>query len=506
MALVKAKSKANDDDDVDLDPDYIDDLFEERKPKSKSEKRKLDDDLDLDPESKSIGKSSKVKKPRVSSTLTEDTEPAVIPDYAFGRVITTTYRGFTIPYHQNHNEHDEKIAQQVANTLKNDSILSLILFTVLRRCFNTANGQVAMFFATLTNSQGSYPVVIGHYNLWQRICMNCYSAFSPRSSGDSGIRKDSIRLALANFVSPNMHNVDLEKLSERTGADKMPTSRIANHSHFIMSIYFIRYAASALYDVKSVDRLLCSRTGLADGWCVDQRLTRYGLKDYMNFHVSSYKIVNTQQSKFKARSHFFDIKRDPIFSDETPSFGVEWSDKQLSELNTVRSFLTFPFTKSRKLPSSSHCGSFYEILDNPIRSREEILASMPDGVDDDRHLRQTIARNFSSKRDQEMANFFVQKAGLPKPKPGRPLSTCKLAAHAKRELVKCGQEIRAKRIMKKSASSKATGAVVPFVIEVQAPPLRRVEDIFNIIKSKVDEERNAAIAENPDLASLLAHP
>lgn len=367
----------------------------------------------------------KAKPVRVKKLVFDEPKPAVQPAFEFGKVIRTRYAGFDVPYHMPADykpETDHEGLERIAEVLRNNSLAALVFFTMLRRVFNTKTGQVSMAFATLVNSTGAYPVVIGHWNLWQRICAQCYSAFNPRTKGSTDFAKRDMKLALSSFIA-ELHPEDLVVLGERTGATPMTETRVKSESHFVMSAYLIYGVAHALSNVLTVEQLLCPKPGIPNGWCKDQRATVYGLKMYKEFNVSSYLMVKLSQSKFTAAAHFpIGGVRNALYTDTTPSFGVEWSRAQLEELRSVVRF----FSRGR-VDTARHCESWFSALPaEPLRTREEILASMPIppgetvGIPNDSYRRAVKDRNFSTTRDQENVNEILQKLNMRRAGRGRP--------------------------------------------------------------------------------------
>ena len=388
-----------------------------------------------------------IKKRHTSKILLDKASNLTEPKEKFGRPIRFNYSGFIIPYSYNRkisDEEDIKNFQEIQDQLKRDSILSTIIFTLLRKAFNTSNGKVGLFFANIYNSTGSYPVVVGHWSLWQRICMHLYSSFSPRSSDAFGVRKCDFKSSFANIIGKNFHADDINKLRIVTGADPMTPSRVINDSHFVISAYWLQYASLALSQVEVIEELIHDHPSddAINVFCTDDTLTVQGLGDYKTFDVSAFLLIRTQQSKFSAMAHFgnrsFEVNS--VFDDLTPSFGVPWSKDQLIQLSSVMEFFM-----EKKSVQIGHFESFYKTNNDPLRSRHQIMESLPNGVLDDSKLRHTTNHNYASKIDQKKVREFLENNGIEPPGRGRTSKGRKFKATLKRTLIEREEKLRGKR-------------------------------------------------------------
>lgn len=285
----------------------------------------------------------------------------------FGPVIKVS-TNVTVP-HVNDTEAD------VRKQLESNGVLSLILWTILHRSFNTKTGNVSAFFATMQTPDGSqHPVVVGHWSLWQRVCMHCYRCFNTRNKDLVGVNKRDMRNTFSAFIVHGLSTADICMFRRVTGADPMAKTRARCHSHFVMSAYWFRHVANILSSIYSEDDLLGSDVD-RDVFCKDDEFTTDTLRNFRDLNVSTYQVVHTQQSKFSASAHFG--APDKYYDDLTPSFGVEWSKDQLKRLWDCMSF----FGDGHR---HMHRTSFYSVINHPIRTRREIVQSMPNGVPDDR--------------------------------------------------------------------------------------------------------------------------
>ena len=389
---------------------------------------------------------------------------------------------------------------EVKTQLKNNSVLATILFTVFKRCFNTSNGQVGLFFATLYNSKGSYPVAVTHWSLWQRICMQCYSCFSPRSSSSFGIRKDAFKATLLGIMCKDVHQKDLEKLRAVTGADATAPTRVKDDSHVVISAYWIRYAYRILMNVGTIEELIHNnQDSTGNVFCNDRNLTLYRLGEYERFKVSSFKMVACQQSKVTAAAHFGSrVGINSIFNDLSPSFGVPWSIEQLKVLNTAIAFMNY------ELPSEKYNHHYTDIFtsveETETRSREEIIQSLPNGVEDDSQLRPKMSNNFTPMRDVKAVTKIMKDHDIQPLRRGRPSKTLKSKAELKKKLLRNEEMKRGKRKIKNSDSvavtyfapndGKKTKVVVATEIEpVVAIPTNENDKIDDLLKETAKNEQ-----------------
>jgi predicted small lipoprotein YifL len=351
--------------------------------------------------------------------------------YFYGPPIQLQCTGYSLPYNnkgpsESSSTWDQWSAveyQSVKHYLQTHHFLCLTMYSMMTRCFNTTNGKVALFFATLFNSEEIYPVVIGHYCLWMRCMVHLYTGCT---RGPNMLKKN-LQQDLSPFVM-NLHYRDMALLSSLTGAIKLKQARIQKEGHFIISLRFFRYVHTALYDiithcstiqqpssllaacgqypplplppstvmiydnnngtvaynenddqhrmdkhddVKYLISSFCKQpaTHRSDALCQSTALCLEDLKEYKNLEISSSKILKAKQSKF---NYTLDNPC-PTQTRHTPYFGVQWSTEQLQLIYRPMAFLFSSSNIQQSLPSCCHFETMYKPAKTvPTRSKEYI--------------------------------------------------------------------------------------------------------------------------------------
>ena len=146
----------------------------------------------------------------------------------------------------------------VKKHLENNSICALVMWLILRHCFDTRKGKVAFFFANIKwkHIDGSYksvPVMVGHWSLLMRIGMMCFSYFAPRYSRKRGIRKDDL-IKSFNTLTWNLSE-ESSKLRVVSGANEMTQVR-QREGHFVMHANVFKLIAVILAPYENISTLL----------------------------------------------------------------------------------------------------------------------------------------------------------------------------------------------------------------------------------------------------------
>jgi hypothetical protein len=448
------------------------------------------DDTEMEMESEDEAPLSTDKK-RIRSTAS-DTEDATAnhPDLrgfkSFGPTLRTTSAGFTIPFHQSSDVTDiqnSDALKEVTLQLQNDPLLSLIIWTILHRCFDTKNGRVGIFFATLYNSEDCYPVAVGHWSLWQRIMIQCYSVFTR-----GGIYKKDFKKSLDHLVCKDLSVDDILHLRAVSGATPMAASRVQREGHFVISAFWIRHAAKVLRRVETVFELLPS-PGNPNAFCQNDHngiLTVRGLKQFENLQVSSFLMVKCQQSKFEALSHF-GRRPDSVYLPVTPSFGVSWSLEQLDLLVGMRRFMSYR-TESFVI-QPSHCSTFYNLSDSAVETDTIIRArcdSQP-GVEDDIKRRPETDHNFAQRRDLDDVELILDQHDISLPRPGRP---------SKYEKQKNQTKVKALEMVWKKRGRKSK-KMSPFIVTNEGEnEQKRLQELITLVKMQKSQEK-PTLYDNP---------
>jgi len=419
--------------------------------------------------------------------------PAPEPAFPFGRVLPVGGEALSVPYaHENATGGEEDALQQaVTAQLRSRPLLALLIFTVSRRCFDTVKGHVGLFFATLQGARATHPVVLTHWSLLNRICIQCYSGFSPRSKGGPGVRKSDIQSAFRGLIVTGMSDGDLESMRAVSGADK--SARVKQHSHVAVSAHWFRRALRALRDVRDVTSLILpyASEGEPRGtgvFCTSAELTMRDIGSYKDFSISAYKMVMCQQSKVTAAAHF---PQGPPnvqpYDARSPSFGVEWSRVQLDRLRDVATFLS-PAT-GVSVDKTQHYKSLYEADESPVRSRDEILAGTP-YILDDSASRPPLNNNYRAKQDRLAVKETLRRQGFPIPSRGRPSANMCPVVDEQKRILHIVRTQRGRRVMAPPNTPAVKSTVTPNttvkgadVPPVDAPVARRAGAMLALFKS-----------------------
>lgn len=372
-----------------------------------------------------------------------DKLPLAAATVPFGPVLKLSTNGVVVPYHQKVDIDFPTMQDHVTKVLKNNAVMALALWSLMHQCFDTTTGKVGFYFATLVNNEHAFPVVMGHWSQLLCICQQLYSCFSSRTKGEIGVRKEDLQKAFVSIIGRGLAVKDLNQMRVRTGCDATTATRVKEHSHFVISAYFWRYAARALANVAAVTDLLSETQTSNDGWCTDTRMTVYDLKEFGFAGISAFRMVKKIQSLTSAAAHFPAPHAVANFQylDTSPSFGVPWSSEQLNELGSVRHFFS-------RVSTPTHFSSFFVLSDAPILTRQDIMATLK-SIADDSHLRTSSVKNFARARDSETVARTLETYGLVPPGRGRP-SRC---SQGKTDIVRtlmeqCGAK-RNRRVLKR---------------------------------------------------------
>lgn len=331
--------------------------------------------------------------------------------------------------------------EDVEKALRADALVSLVMWTMLFKCFNTENGNVALFFTNVQTPQAVYPMMVGHWSLWQRVMIQCYTGFTRK------YRKKHMQTAFGLFVVTNRFSKKkFTALRRVTGAEAMTEPRILDQGHFLMSFDLFRKIAMILQH-HTVETLLSKTQATGDGWCKDTYVTIEDLKEYKNMNVSSYSMSKAPQSKFCGDAYFpTGGIVDTVYDALTPSFGIPWSDAQIDRLNRYLGY------EDRR-----HFHTFYTRA-GPPDTMDMIRATIKFRKDD-RHLRPSSNHGFQQRKDQKALEKVFSANNLKLPGRGRPSGMVKAVVKKKRLELEQIQIQRRKRKNKKNVKCIGRGNV-----------------------------------------------
>lgn len=331
--------------------------------------------------------------------------------------------------------------EDVEKALRADALVSLVMWTMLFKCFNTETGKVALFFTNVRTPRATYPMMVGHWSLWQRVMIQCYTGCTRK------YRKEHMQSAFGLFVvANNFSKKKFAVLRRTTGAEAMTKPRILEQGHFLISFDLFQKMAMVLKN-HTVETLLSKNKTSNDGWCKDTCITIEDLKEYENMNVSSYKMSKTPQSKFRGDAYFpTGGLRDPVYDSLTPSFGIPWSTAQIERLNRYLGY-----------EDPRHFHTFYTRAGPP--EPMDVIRAKITYREDDRHLRPPSNHGFQQKKDKKALEKVFKENNLSLPGRGRPSGSIKAIVKKKQLELEQIQIERRKRKNKKKVRCVGRGSL-----------------------------------------------
>ena len=352
--------------------------------------------------------------------------------YTFGRSVTLSSTLHVPPAGSR-----DVVAGQVLTNL----LVSLTLWSLAHKCFDTRRGIVAFWFINATDATGqTYPLVVGHWSLWKSCMVQLYTGFW------NACTKPMLRQSFLPFIVKDIDVEDYDVLVRTTGVDPFTTDkRRKEEGLFCLSADFFRLALEEIGNF-TFEELFT--------FCKGHECTKDNMQQM--FQISAYKLVHhMMQSKVSAAAirglYPRDRKRN-MYDDLSFNFGVPCSDEQLAMLHAV-THSWYPDVDAR--PSTiCHFSSFFDTAETePVLPFEQLRAMYALGPKDDSKLRPHACRNFARRRDRKLEENYCQARGIRKPKRGRPPKT--LAAQEARRKIQSFRDLNKRHRRKKPRNYKS---------------------------------------------------
>lgn len=296
-------------------------------------------------------------------------------------------------------------ADQVAEDVVGNLLVSLTLWSLAHKCFDTTKGLVSFWFVNATDATGiSYPLMVGHWSLWKTCMVQLYTGWWHACT------KPMMQQAFRPYVVQNLELADYDELVKVTGVDPFTTEkRRKEEGLFCISAHWFRYAVEAI-GAFTFDDLFTE--------CKNHQCKKQDMQQV--FNISTYKMVHrSPQAKVSAAAiRGINPKGASTYDELSFNFGVPCSRAQLELLHSVpRNWY------NTNLPLV-HFRSLFDTADTePVLTYAQLQTSFRGGPKDDSKVRPHADRNFARARDRKLEASYRRARGLPKARKGRPRKT-----------------------------------------------------------------------------------
>ena len=303
----------------------------------------------------------------------------------------------------------------VRDYLQAHAFLTLTLYSLLTKAYDTTTGRMAVFFGSLRTVRGEViPVAVGHYSLWHRIMMHLYTGVSRVFL--IGVIQNDVRA-----LRYSLKYEDLMSVLRLTGSDiPVNRGRMMNHSLFVMPAAWLRTATKLMQPItRGFNDYVQEVTALL-AWCplwtapTGTPLTVETLKQFKNLSASDIRNVMHSCHAGAAFRLAHEQEFSEYYNEFTPSFGIEWSQDQLQLLVGVRNWW-WHRAFDDPVTTAHHQDSFFVLAPptTPLRTCSELFVRYPRGLLDDGDRRDKTDPDYNRKKDrQRLAGLAVSHRAL----------------------------------------------------------------------------------------------
>lgn len=320
-------------------------------------------------------------------------------------------------------------ADQVAQEVLGSLLVSLTLWSLSHKCFDSTKGLLSFWFVYATDASGSsYPLVVGHWSLWKSCMVHLYTGWWHACT------KKMMQQAFRPYLVQNLDTSDYDELVRVTGVDPFTVEkRRKEEGLFCLSADWFRFALESIGSF-TFDDIFAE--------CKNHDCKKGDMQQL--FSISTYKLVfRNMQSKVSAAAiRGIHPKARSTYDDLSFNFGVPCSRAQLEMLHSVNRYWN-----GCSLPIS-HFRSLFETDEHaPVLSYETLRAEFGGGPKDDSKNRPHADRNYRRNEDRNLEHKYRKARGLPEARKGRPRNTpeCKEAQNKIQQYRKLNRRVRSKR-------------------------------------------------------------